>query len=168
VTPIRSALRFALPVALLLGAAAPALSQGTEQPKTDGEAAMRVYKSGDKFVVAIYRQDGSAALALVEPPHSRASGKAASRPDMADLMQKGRVIYTVKMAAADGTADRADAAEPAGELGKGTPLAKLTRKQRADLIKQHKLVAGILDTIGKSLADGAEVGTATLETKRAP
>ena len=63
-TRIRSALRFALPLALLLGAGvAPALAEGTEQPKTNGEATMQVYKRGDKFIVAIYRQDGSAALA---------------------------------------------------------------------------------------------------------
>jgi hypothetical protein len=168
-TPVRSALRFALPLALVLGAAAaPALSQGAEQPTTDGEADMRVYKSGDKFVVAIYRQDGSAALALVEPSKSRASGKAASRPDMADLMKNGRVIYTVKVAATGGSAETIDATELAGKLGNGTPVAKLTRKQRSDLIKQHKSAAGKLDMIGKGLTDGVEVGAATLDAKRAP
>jgi len=168
-TPIRSALRFALPLALLLaGAAAPALSQGAEQPKTDGEAAMRVYKSGDKFVVAIYRQDGSAALALVEPRKSRASGKAPSRPDIADLMKNGRVIYTVNVAAKNGAAETTDATEPAAKLGKAAPLAKLTRQHRSSLSKQNKLTAGMLETIGKGLADGIEVGAATLDTKRAP
>ena len=169
-TPIRSALRFALPLALLLaGAAAPALSQGAEQPKTDGEAAMRVYKSGDKFVVAIYRQDGSAALALVEPRKSRASGKAPSRPDIADLMKNGRVIYTVNVTANDtAAAETTDATEPAAELAKAAPLAKLTRQHRSSLSKQNKLTAGMLETIGKGLADGIEVGAATLDTKRAP
>jgi hypothetical protein len=167
-TCINSGFRLVLPLALLLGGAAvPVLAQGTGQPKTDGEAAMRVYKSGDKFVVAIYRQDGSASLALVEPP-SHASGKAPSTPDMAELMKSGRVIYTVKVAATDGSAGTIDGKELAGKLGKGTSFAKLTPKQRSELIKQHKSAADMLDMIGKGLADGTEVGTATLDAKRTP
>jgi hypothetical protein len=168
-TCINSGFRLVLPLALLLGgAAAPVLAQGTGQPRTDGEAAMRVYRSGDKFVVAIYRQDGSASLALVEPPQSPASGKAAPTPAMADLMKSGRVIYAVKVAATDRSAETIDGKELAGKLGTGTSFAELTPKQRSDLIKQHKSVADMLDMIGKGLADGTEVGAATLDAKRAP
>ena len=160
---IRPALRFALPLALLLGAAvAPALAEGTGQPKN--EAAMRVYKSGDKFIVAIYSEDGSAALALVEPPKSRARGpgKGASKPDMADLMRNGRVIYTVNVAPKDTPADEpTDATDSAGKPSKGAPVAKLMRKQRSDLIKRMRSTAGILGTIGKGLDNGTEVGAAT-------
>jgi len=167
-TCINSAFRLVLPLALLIGgAAAPVLAQGAGQPKTDGEAAMRVYKSGDKFVVAIYRQDGSAALALVEPP-SHTSGKAASTPDMADLMKSGRVIYTVKVAAPDASAETIETAKLTGKPGKGAAVAKLTPKQRSDLVRQHKSVADMLDMIGKGLAEGVEVGAATLDAKRAP
>jgi hypothetical protein len=170
-TRIRSALQFALPLALLLGAAVmpPALAEDTEQPSNDGKAAVQVYKSGDKFIVAIYRQDGSAALALVEPPKSRGSGKAASRLDMADLMRNGRVVYTVNVAANDTpAAESTDETKPAGKPDKGAPAAKLTRKQRSDLIKRHRLAAGMMDAIGKGLANGAEVGAATLDANRAP
>src|SRR5262245_34593923 len=151
---IRPALRFALPLALLLGAAvAPALAEDTEQPKN--EAAMRVYKSGDKFIVAIYREDGSAALALVEPPKSIPRGKGASRADMADLMRNGRVIYTVNVAPKDTPADEpTDATDSAGKPSKGAPVAKLTRKQRSDLIKRIRSTARILGTIGKGLDNG--------------
>src|SRR5262249_59669771 len=106
-----------------------------------------VYKSGDKFVVAIYRQDGSAAFALVEPTKST-SGKSASRPDMSDLMKTGRVIYTVHVPGTEGAAKAIGAPEPADKLGNGIPLAKLTRKQRSDVVKQYTLTADVLDTIG--------------------
>ena len=168
-TCIHSGFRLVLPLALLLGgAAAPVLAQGTGQPKTDGEAAMRVYKSGDKFVVAIYRQDGSAALTLVEPPPSHASGMAPSTPDMAELMKSGRVIYTVKVAAPDASAETIDATELTGKLGEGTPVAKLTPQQRSDLIKQHKSAADMLDMIAKGVADGVEIGATTLGAKPTP
>ena len=76
----RSALSFALPLVFALSAAltAPAFAEETaqpakaEQPANAAGAEMRVYKRGDKFVVAIFRADGSAALALVEPPKAPA------------------------------------------------------------------------------------------------
>jgi hypothetical protein len=86
---------------------------------------------------------------------------------MADLMKSGRVIYTVKVAATDGSAETIDGKELAGKLGTGTSFAKLTPKQRSDLIKQHKSAADMLATIGKGLADGVEVGAATLDAKDA-
>src|SRR5262249_21573097 len=76
--------------------------------------------------------------------------------------------YTVKAAAPDASAETTDATELAVKLDKGTPVAKLTSKQRSELIKQHKSAADMLDTIGKGLADGVEVGTATLGAKRSP
>src|SRR2546430_15718076 len=165
-TRIRSVLRFALPLALLLGAAvaAPANAEDTAQTKIPDESVMRVYQRGDKFIVAIYRQDGSAALALVEPPKSspRSSGKGAPKPDMANLMQNGRVIYTVNIAAKDTPA--AESTElSVSKSGKGIASTKLTRKQRSDLARQHKSAAGMLDTIGKGLINGTQIGGATLD-----
>lgn len=159
---IRPMLWLALLLTFGVPGASPAPAQDAAQGGTNREAVTRIYKSDDKFVVAVYRADGSAALALVELPKPRGSGKTATKPDMANLMQNGRVIYTVNVLAKDMPgAESTDAS--ASKRVEGKPSPKLTRKQRTELIKEHKASVDMLEAIRKGLATGTVVGRATLD-----
>jgi hypothetical protein len=159
---IRTMLWLALVLTFGVPGVSPASAEGAAQSGTNREAVTRIYKSGDKFVVAVYRADGSAALGLLELPKSASQdmGKAAAAPTLADL-KDWRVVATVEVAA-NGAAGPLDVA--AGKPGN----SKLTRKQRSELFKQTKVTASVLDTINKGLATGTPTGGATSETNRTP
>jgi hypothetical protein len=175
---IVKSLAFALPFALLLGAAiAPAGAQTNDPPKNND---VSVYQQGDKFLVVASKADGSATMAVIEMPNAKpdASGKAASRPDIADLIKNGKVTYTVRVApngtpAAQAT-DKAIVNLPAGISGdpaaekdaKGKSDVRLTRQQKFDLIKRIKMTAQVLETVGKGMAKGSEDANSSAARKR--
>src|SRR5438477_3331515 len=121
-------------LALLLAFAAPAASpvSAEDAARTGTEAVTRIFKSGNKFVVAVYRADGSAVFGLLEPPKSspQGKGKELATPTLADL-KDWRVVTSIDVAA-QGAAGKIDVS--VGKPGN----SKLTRKQRSDLIKEAR------------------------------
>src|SRR5438128_11582970 len=149
---IRPILWLALLLTFGAPGASPVSAEDAAQTGTNREAVTRIFKSGNKFVVAVYRADGSAALGLLEPPKNapQGKGKQAAAPTLADL-KDWRVVTSVEVAA-NGAAAPIDVA--AGKPGN----AKLTRKQRSELFKQTRATASVLDTIHKGLATGTQTG----------
>ncbi len=170
---------FVLAMALALAVAAPcAQAEGTEPPKSNSRSTVKVYQRGQQFVVAIYRTDGSAALALVEPPKTGrdGTGKAASKPDYAGLLQSGRVTFTVDLApdgtlagpAIAGARSQPPQGKPAdGKSGGKANSGALTRKQKLELRTQFRTEARMIGAIRKTLADGVVVATAASEPAHA-
>ena len=96
---IRPILWLALLLTFGAPGASPVSAEDAAQTGTNREAVMRIFKSGNKFVVAVYRADGSAALGLLEPPKNapQGKGKQAAAPTLADL-KDWRVVTSVEVA----------------------------------------------------------------------
>ena len=89
-------------LALLLAFGTPGASpvSAEDAARTGTEAVTRIFKSGNKFVAAVYRADGSAVFGLLEPPKSspQGKGKEVAAPTLAEL-QNWRVVYSIDVAA---------------------------------------------------------------------
>src|SRR5436305_528391 len=123
-----------LAVLLAFGApgASPVSAEEAAQTRINLEAETRIYKSGDKYVVAFYRADGSEIIGLLEPPKSFTQVKIKA-PTLADL-KDWRVVTSIDVAAKN-AGGKMDAAF--GKPGN----AKLTRKRRLELIEKSRSTA---------------------------
>ena len=151
-------------LALMLGAATVSPAVADDKPaQTSPDRAVELYQQGDDYVVAVYKSDGSAVLGVVEADHVKRhrTGKHAWRPDIDDLMKKGRVKYTIRLAAGESPEAKGIDLPPevanrlaAHQAAKGERHVKLTRKQKRELatrIARVKQTARALDTAGKGL-----------------
>jgi len=179
---IRTGFALVASLALMLGAATFSPAAADDKPaQTNPDRAVELYQQGDDYVVAVYKTDGSAVLGVVEADNVKRhrTGKHSWRPDIDDLMKKGRVKYTIRLAAGE-TPEAKDlklppeamrdlAAHTAAKDAKGKRRARLTRKQRRELamrIAQIKQTARALDTAGKGLAKGSNDANSSAADKR--
>ena len=137
---IRTGFALVASLALALGAAMFSPAVADDKPaQTSPDRAVELYQQGDDYVVAVYKSDGSAVLGVVEADHVKRhrTGKHAWRPDIDDLMKKGRVKYTIRLAAGESPEAKGLDLPPdvarrlaAHKVATGEHHAKLTRKQR--------------------------------------
>jgi len=185
-TRLGSSHRFALPLALLLGITSlPAVAADAPADKPADQRTVEVYRQGDNFVVAVYRADGSATLGVVAAKNVKRdeAGSNAAKVDFADLMEKGRVIYTVRIApsaqAMNGPDDKLvetiAQTRPADSVAK-TPSTKaaaaLARKRRIEFARQFKAanagLGGATRTVAAALTAAAERAAAAEKGTGAP
>jgi hypothetical protein len=189
-TRLGSSLRAALPLALLLGTTSlPAVAADVPADKPADQRTVDVYRQGDNFVVAVYRADGSATLGVVAAKNVKpdTSGSNAAKVDLADLMEKGRVIYTVRIApqgtpsaeATNGPDDKLvetiPQTRPANSVAAPPPTkaaAALERKRRIEFARQFKAMnsglGGATRTVAAALTAAAERAAAAEKGTGAP
>jgi len=138
---------------LLLGAVA--LPAAAEPPTTSETRSVEVYPAGDKFVVAVYRPDGGVVLSLVTAPGLKQPPHAA--PDMAELIKRGRVVYTARLAPAEAApSDLAAQLKPPTARGAAPHRldkrhARLARQRWADLKKRVAAAVSAMTRFGQVL-----------------
>jgi hypothetical protein len=169
-----SSLTAAAAFALVLGTASLAVADDAQGAGEESAGSVRAYRQGQNFVVAAYRSDGSATLGIVEAKHVKMerTKDGALVPDMADLIGKGHVKYTIEVGPSEmpnikGVSDRevppAHAAD-ARAIEKSKPGRKLTAEQKKVLSTQVRVARQALHEITKTLAasvDGLKEATSS-------
>jgi hypothetical protein len=143
----------AFALALLFSLASmPVQADDNNSAKPNDGQSVEVYKQGDKYVVAVFQTDGSAVVSLVEASRVKRHGKGdSSEPDMDDLVRKGVVKYSVRLAPTGTAAAKALELDKLKSSAPSTHRRAPTRKERIELAKEARQNGQALQAIAKGL-----------------